>query len=50
MVLAGIIEAREPEVRAALAGHHLAVEWRSVAGDWVALVVRRSRRGVDRRD
>jgi ribosomal protein L11 methyltransferase len=39
MVLAGIIEAREPDVRAGLARHGLAVEGRLGEGDWVALVV-----------
>ena len=38
MILAGIIEAREPEVREALAERGLMVERRSVEGDWVALV------------
>jgi ribosomal protein L11 methyltransferase len=38
MIFAGIIEAREPEVRAALAERGLMVEKRSVEGDWVALV------------
>jgi ribosomal protein L11 methyltransferase len=41
MILAGIVEAREPEVRAALAERSLAVERRSVEDDWVALVARR---------
>jgi ribosomal protein L11 methyltransferase len=40
MIFAGIIEAREPEVRAALAERGLIVEKRSVEGDWVALVAR----------
>jgi ribosomal protein L11 methyltransferase len=39
MILAGIIEAREPEVRAALAEHGLAVVRRLDMGDWVSLVV-----------
>jgi ribosomal protein L11 methyltransferase len=38
MIFAGIIEAREPEVREALAERGLMVEKRSVEGDWVALV------------
>ena len=41
MILAGIIEAREPEVRAALIGHGLAVVRRLGMGDWVSLVVER---------
>jgi ribosomal protein L11 methyltransferase len=41
MILAGIIEAREAEVRAALAERGLTVERRSVEGDWVALVAGR---------
>jgi ribosomal protein L11 methyltransferase len=40
MILAGIIEAREPEVRAALAERGLTVERRSVESDWVALLAR----------
>jgi ribosomal protein L11 methyltransferase len=39
MILAGIIEEREPEVRAALAERGLAVVNRLGSGDWVALVV-----------
>jgi ribosomal protein L11 methyltransferase len=39
MILAGIIEEREPEVRAALAEHGLAVVRRLGMGDWVSLVV-----------
>jgi ribosomal protein L11 methyltransferase len=38
MILAGIIEEREPEVRAALAEHGLTVARRLVMGDWVSLV------------
>ena len=38
MILAGIIEEREPDVRAALAEHGLAVVERRSEGDWVALV------------
>ncbi|MCX6032392.1 MAG: 50S ribosomal protein L11 methyltransferase [Chloroflexi bacterium] len=38
MILAGIIEEREPEVVAALAERGLAVAKRLVEGDWVALV------------
>jgi len=38
MILAGIIEEREPEVIAALAQHRLDLQGRSVSGDWVALV------------
>ena len=41
MILAGIIEARESEVRTALAERGLTVERRSVEGDWGALVARR---------
>ncbi len=40
MIFAGIIEAREPEVREALAERGLMVERRSIEGDWVALVAR----------
>jgi len=40
MILAGIIEAREPEVRAALAERGLMIERRSVEGDWVVIVAR----------
>jgi ribosomal protein L11 methyltransferase len=40
MIFAGIIEAREPEVRAALVERGLMVEKRSIEGDWVALVAR----------
>ena len=39
MILAGIIEEREPEVRAALAEHSLSVDHRLGMGDWVSLVV-----------
>ena len=39
MILAGIIEDREPEVRAALAEHGLSVARRLGMGDWVSLVV-----------
>jgi ribosomal protein L11 methyltransferase len=39
MVLAGIIEAREPDMEAALAEHGLTVQARLVQEDWVALVV-----------
>ena len=38
MILAGIIEEREPEVRAALAEHGLTVVRRLGKGDWVSLV------------
>lgn len=38
MIFAGIIEAREPEVRAALAEHGLTVVRRLGMGDWVSLV------------
>ncbi len=38
MILAGIIEEREPEVRAALADHGLSVVRRLGMGDWVSLV------------
>ncbi len=38
MIFAGIIEEREPEVRAALAEHGLTVVDRLGQGDWVALV------------
>jgi len=38
MILAGIIEAREPEVRAALAERRLSVVARLRSGDWVSLV------------
>jgi ribosomal protein L11 methyltransferase len=38
MILAGIIEEREPEVRAALAEHGLTVVRRLGMGDWVSLV------------
>jgi ribosomal protein L11 methyltransferase len=38
MILAGIIEAREPDVRAALTEHGLAVVCRLGMGDWVSLV------------
>jgi ribosomal protein L11 methyltransferase len=38
MILAGIIEEREPEVRAALAEHGLVVVHRLGIGDWVSLV------------
>ncbi len=38
MILAGIIEEREPDVRAALARHGLAVRHRLLQGDWVGLV------------
>jgi len=41
MIFAGIIEAREHDVRTALAERGLTVEKRSVEGDWVALVARR---------
>jgi ribosomal protein L11 methyltransferase len=40
MIFAGIIEAREHEVRAALAERDLVVERRLIEGDWVALVAR----------
>jgi ribosomal protein L11 methyltransferase len=40
MIFAGIIEAREHEVRAALAERGLAIERRFIDGDWVALVAR----------
>jgi ribosomal protein L11 methyltransferase len=39
MVLAGIIEEREPDVRAGLQATGLVVQRRLVEGDWVALVV-----------
>jgi ribosomal protein L11 methyltransferase len=39
MILAGIIEEREPEVRAALAEHGLVVALRLGMGDWVSVVV-----------
>ena len=39
MILAGIIEEREPEVRAGLQATGLVVQRRLVEGDWVALVV-----------
>jgi ribosomal protein L11 methylase PrmA len=39
MVLAGIIEAREPEVRERLDALGLAIVRRLSDGDWVALVV-----------
>jgi ribosomal protein L11 methyltransferase len=39
MILAGIIEEREPDVVAALSERGLAVAHRLVEGDWVALVV-----------
>ena len=39
MILAGIIEEREPDVAAALARHRLAAVGRLSQGDWVALVV-----------
>jgi ribosomal protein L11 methyltransferase len=39
MILAGIIEEREPEVRAALVEHGLVVIRKRGLGDWVALVV-----------
>jgi ribosomal protein L11 methyltransferase len=42
MILAGIIEEREPDVRAALAECGLAVVNRLGSGDWVALVVEAS--------
>ncbi len=42
MILAGIIEEREPDVRAGLAAHGLTVLDRRTDGDWVALVA-----GVD---
>lgn len=38
MILAGIIEEREPDVRTALAQHGLTVRQRSLQGDWVGLV------------
>ena len=38
MILAGIIEEREPDVRAGLAAHDLTVLDRRTDGDWVALV------------
>jgi ribosomal protein L11 methyltransferase len=41
MVLAGIIEEREPDVRSALNAHGLSVLDRRTDGDWIALVVRR---------
>jgi len=41
MILAGIIEEREPDVRAALAEHGLAVVRRLGMGDWVSLVAER---------
>ncbi len=41
MILAGIIEEREPDVRAGLAVHGLDVLDRRTDGDWVALVVAR---------
>jgi ribosomal protein L11 methyltransferase len=40
LILAGIIEEREPEVRTALATRNLIVVDRKCQGDWVALVVR----------
>ena len=40
--LAGIIEEREPEVRAALAERRLSVVARLGQGDWVSLVVAQS--------
>ena len=42
MILAGIIEEREPEVRAALVEHGLAVIQRLGLGDWVSLVAEAS--------
>jgi ribosomal protein L11 methyltransferase len=42
MILAGIIEEREPEVRAALVEHGLAVIRRLGLGDWVSLVAEAS--------
>jgi ribosomal protein L11 methyltransferase len=42
MILAGIIEEREPEVRAALAAHGLTVIRKLGIGDWVALVAEAS--------
>jgi ribosomal protein L11 methyltransferase len=42
MILAGIIEEREPEVRAALVKHGLAVIQRLGLGDWVSLVAEAS--------
>ncbi len=39
LILAGIIEEREPDVRAALVRHGLAVHRRLLQGDWVGLVV-----------
>ncbi|MCX7706452.1 MAG: 50S ribosomal protein L11 methyltransferase, partial [Anaerolineae bacterium] len=38
MILAGIIEEREPDVRAALAQHGLTVRQRLLQGDWVGLI------------
>jgi ribosomal protein L11 methylase PrmA len=38
MIFAGIIEEREPEVRAALVEHGLSVIRRLGMGDWVSLV------------
>lgn len=40
MILAGIIEEREPDVRAALARHGLIVAARLTQGDWISLSVR----------
>ena len=42
MIFAGIIEEREPDVRAALAEHGLAVVRRLGMGDWVSLVAEAS--------
>jgi ribosomal protein L11 methyltransferase len=42
MILAGIIEEREPEVRAALAEHGLSVVRRLGMGDWVSLLAQTS--------
>jgi ribosomal protein L11 methyltransferase len=42
LILAGIIEEREPEVRAALTGHGLKVIRKLAMGDWVSLVVQTS--------
>jgi ribosomal protein L11 methylase PrmA len=39
MILAGIIEEREPDLRLTLASHNLTVVNRLNEGDWVSLVV-----------
>jgi ribosomal protein L11 methyltransferase len=45
MILAGIIEEREPEVLASLAGHGLTVVRRLAEGDWIGLVCTRAPSG-----